>query len=94
LLEAFFFKFDHPKPSLGSREVPQKCGPDWFCHFDIYWIQTERQTCKVYIDRQKKNRKKEKKGYNFKERCKRIYRRGEKEVKECKLIVNGPNKYL
>ena len=41
------------KPSLGSREVPQKNGPDRFSRFDVYWIQTDRQTdnCKVYIQK-------------------------------------------
>ena len=32
------------KPSLGSCEVPQKCGPDRFSRFDVYLIQTDKQT--------------------------------------------------
>jgi len=32
------------KPSLGSLDVPQKFGPDRFSSFDVYWIQTDRQT--------------------------------------------------
>ena len=32
------------KPSLGSREIPQKFGPDRFSRFDVYWIQTNKQT--------------------------------------------------
>ena len=31
------------KPSLGSLE---KFGPDRFSRFDVYWIQTDRQTDK------------------------------------------------
>ena len=31
------------KPFLGSRDVPQKFGPDRFSRFDVYWIQTNRQ---------------------------------------------------
>ena len=44
------------KPSLRSRKVPQKLGPDRCSHFDAYWIQTgrkiDRQTDKqsLYID--------------------------------------------
>jgi len=36
------------KPSLGSREVPQKFGPDRFSRFDVYWIQTNRQAKFIY----------------------------------------------
>ena len=32
------------EPSLGSREIPQKFGPDRFSRFDVYWIQTDKQT--------------------------------------------------
>jgi len=32
-----------------TREVPQNLGPDRFSRFDIYWIQTNIQTSKVYI---------------------------------------------
>ena len=34
------------KPSLVSREVTQKFKPDRFSRFDVYWIQTDRQTPK------------------------------------------------
>ena len=34
------------KPSLWSRDVPQKIGPDRFSRFDVYWIQTNKQTPK------------------------------------------------
>ena len=34
------------KPSLGSREIPQKIGPDRVSRFDVYWIQTDKQTNK------------------------------------------------
>ena len=37
------------KPSLGSREFHKKFGPDRLSCFDAYWIQTNRQTSKVYI---------------------------------------------
>ena len=37
------------KPSLGSLEVPQKIGPDRFSRFDVYWIQTDKQS--IYISR-------------------------------------------
>ena len=32
------------KPSQGSCEVPYKIGPDRFCRFDVFRIQTYRQT--------------------------------------------------
>ena len=40
------------KPSLESLDVPKKFGPDRFSRFDVYWIQTDRQTDKpnLYID--------------------------------------------
>ena len=45
-------------PSLGSCEVQQKkIGPNLFSRFDVYWIQTNRQTNKMtdkpnlYIDK-------------------------------------------
>ena len=40
------------KPSLGLRDVPQKFGPDRLSRFDVYWIQTNKQTDKpnLYID--------------------------------------------
>ena len=44
------------KPSLWSRDVPQKFGSDRFSRFDVYWIQTNKQTDKktdkpnLYID--------------------------------------------
>jgi len=37
------------KLSLGSREVPQKMGPDRFSRFDIHWIQTNRHPDKQSI---------------------------------------------
>ena len=43
-MEAIFFEISiiH-KPSLGSREIPQKkIGPDRFSRFDAYWIQTNK----------------------------------------------------
>ena len=47
----FFICIIH-KPSLWSRDVPQKIGPDRFSRFDVYWIQTNKQTDKsnLYID--------------------------------------------
>ena len=37
------------KPSLGSREVTQKFGPDRFSRFDVYWNkQTPRQAKFIY----------------------------------------------
>ena len=47
-------KFDHQNtPSLGTREVPQKCVPDRFSRFDIYIgyksnKQTYRQAKNMY----------------------------------------------
>jgi len=38
------------KPSLGTCEVPQKIGPDRFTRFDVYWIQTDKQSIYIYID--------------------------------------------
>ena len=36
------------KPSLGSRGLTKKCGPDRFSHFDVFfWIQTKKLTSKV-----------------------------------------------
>ena len=37
---------------LGRSEVHTKFGPDRFSRFDVYWIQTDRQTDKqsTYID--------------------------------------------
>ena len=32
------------KPSLESLDVPKKFGPDRFSRFDVYWIQTNKQT--------------------------------------------------
>jgi len=29
---------------MGSREVPQKFGPDRFSHFDVYLIQRDKQS--------------------------------------------------
>ena len=47
---------------LGRSEVHTKFGPDLFSRFDVYWIQTDRQTDKqsIYLDntRWKKNLKK------------------------------------
>ena len=42
------------KPSLWSRDVPQKIWPDRFSRFDVYWIQTNKQTDtpNLYIDLQ------------------------------------------
>ena len=37
------------KPSLGSRKLPQKYGPNHFSRFDVFWNQTNKQTSKVYI---------------------------------------------
>ena len=37
------------KLSLGSCEVPQKCGPGRLSRFDIYWIQKDNQS-KYIID--------------------------------------------
>ena len=34
------------KLSLGLREIPHKFGPDRFSRFDVYWIQTNKQTPK------------------------------------------------
>ena len=38
------------KPFLGSRDVPQKFGPDRLGRFDVYWIQTNKQlqTSQIY----------------------------------------------
>ena len=40
------------KPSLGPREVTHKNWPDRFRRFDVYCIQTNKQTDKqnIYID--------------------------------------------
>ena len=40
------------KPSLGPCEVPQKFGPDRFSRFDVYRLQTNKQTSNidVYLD--------------------------------------------
>ena len=48
MIEILFFH----KPFLGSLDVPQKFGPDRFSRFDVYWIQTNKQTDKpnLYID--------------------------------------------
>jgi len=40
--------FVNHKPSLWSRDVPQKFGPDRFSRFDVYWIQTDRQAKFIY----------------------------------------------
>ena len=38
----------------------KKCGPDWFSRFDVYWIQTNKQTPKqtdkpnLYMDKTRK----------------------------------------
>ena len=36
------------KPSLWSRDVPQKFGPDGFSRFDVFWIQTDRESKFIY----------------------------------------------
>ena len=46
LMETIFEISIIHKPSLGSLDVPQKFGPDRFSRFDVYWIQTDRQTDK------------------------------------------------
>ena len=45
------------KPSLGSRDVPHKIWAVQFSRFDVYWIQTDRQTDKqsIYIDGARKS---------------------------------------
>jgi len=43
-INTFFKIFIIHKPSLWSRDVPQKFGPDRFSRFDVYWTQTDRQT--------------------------------------------------
>ena len=35
-------------PSLESCEVPKKFEPGWFSHFDVYQLQTDRQTSKEF----------------------------------------------
>ena len=49
LLRQIFLNYIIYKPSLGSHEVPQQFGSDWFSRFNVYWIQTHRQTSKVYV---------------------------------------------
>ena len=53
LMETIFEILIIHKPSLWSRDVPQKNGPDRFSHFDVYWIQTNKQTDRQakFIDR-------------------------------------------
>ena len=41
------------KPSLGSCEVPQKCWPNRFGCFCVYWIQTNKQTNNKQTDKQR-----------------------------------------
>ena len=42
LLTQIFKIFFIHKPSLGSRDVPKKIGPDQFNCFDVYWIHTNK----------------------------------------------------
>ena len=44
-----FFIFIIYKTFLGSREIPHEIGPDRFSRFDVYWIQTNRQTSQIDI---------------------------------------------
>ena len=53
LMETIFEILIIHKPSLWSRDVPQKNGPDRFSRFDVYWIQTNKETDRQakFIDR-------------------------------------------
>ena len=37
------------KPFLGSRQVPQKIGPDRFRRFDVYLIKTDKQMNDIFF---------------------------------------------
>ena len=45
-----FFKFwQFINLPWGDVRSHTKFGPDRFCRFDVYWIQTDRQTSQIYI---------------------------------------------
>jgi len=45
-----FFKFlSFINLPCGHVMFLKKFGPDRFCRFDVYWIQTNRQTSQIYI---------------------------------------------